>query len=330
MNIPEPILTGFCSRFSITRDHLSYLGGGQESSDGTTFSFPFESRERVLKVMELLPSDPDKLLCLQERLKFARFLGEQGVDIVFPIPLGDGALLATVQGDHTGWVGYIMEKVEGHHPERPDFTPTFYHRFGATIGRLHRISQEYPSWQCSLVDGKSVLGWELEWQGFYNWCQDGEIKAHWLKIRERLEKLPVERSGFGFTHNDTHIQNLLLTGDPGDGGRIVLIDFDVANYMWFINDIVVAMQALLFFATGGMERPLEDAGILHFFLHHFMQGYETENHLDPAWLEKIDLFIEYRRILLFTVMQGWLSTQPEKYAQWKKMILEDPPVLNGN
>ena len=101
----------------------------------------------------------------------------------------------------------------------------------------------------------------------------------------------------------------------------------MANYHWFINDVMIAMQHLLFARTGGIERPLPDAAPLHEWLANFMAGYETENHLDAWWLEQLNLFIAYRRTLLFTVMHDWLQTQPVTYAQWKEMILSEPVIL---
>jgi len=122
-------------------------------------------------------------------------------------------------------------------------------------------------------------------------------------------------------HNDPHIENLLY-----DGQTITLLDFDVANYHWFISDVAIALQALLFFKAGGMERPVSDPAAIEDFLTAFWRGYASENMLAPFWREQLDLFISYRRILLFCVMQGWLATVPETRASWKAMILSEPPV----
>jgi Ser/Thr protein kinase RdoA (MazF antagonist) len=141
-------------------------------------------------------------------------------------------------------------------------------------------------------------------------------------MRERLEQLPLTREVFGFIHNDPHVNNILMEGD-----KLSILDFDVANYHWFINDIAVAMQGVLFTQSGGMERPLQDPAPIRRFLEHFMNGYEEEYHLDPVWLEHLDVFIAYRRMLLFTVMQEWLDTKPDVKQMWKQLILEDPAYI---
>ena len=73
------------------------------------------------------------------------------------------------------------------------------------------------------------------------------------QIGRLLEDLPRTRDCFGFVHNDPHIFNLLADGDA-----ITLLDFDVANHHWFVSDIAIACQSVLFSISGGMERPVSD------------------------------------------------------------------------
>lgn len=325
--IPDLILETLATSCGTNRAALTFLGGGREDSDGAAYTFPHASGERVLKVMQANLDDPDSLLPIGERLKYVHFLGEQGVRIVYPLPLPDGKLLTLAGSGKEGFLGYIMPRASGKNPKPEQWTPAFARMHGQVVAQTHRAAQAYPSWQCSEVNGKQVLGWEQEWRGFYEMCEDPEVKAYWRTLHDRLAALPQTRQSFGFIHNDAHVQNLVLDGEPGAGGTLTLLDFDVANYHWFINDVMVAFQHLLFEITGGMERPLTDAAPLREWLADFMAGYETENHLDPWWLGQLNLFIAYRRTLLFTVMQGWLQTQPETCARWKEMILTEPAIL---
>jgi Ser/Thr protein kinase RdoA (MazF antagonist) len=76
-----------------------------------------------------------------------------------------------------------------------------------------------------------------------------------------------------------------------------------------------------------MDRLLEYPHKQGEFLGHFMAGYEREYHLASEWLNRLDLFIAYRRVLLFTVMQGWLQSKPDLHASWKRMILTQPDII---
>jgi Ser/Thr protein kinase RdoA (MazF antagonist) len=191
---------------------------------------------------------------------------------------------------------------------------------------LHRLARQYPSWKASVepTSGEECLTWQEEWVGFHSWCPDDEVKLKWIEIKRQLDTLPVTREVFGFIHNDPHIWNLLVDGD-----RITILDFDVANHHWFINDIAIACQNILIFLSGGMSSPVYNREKLLRFLDLFMAGYEQEHHLSSEWLDRLDLFIAYRRMLMFTVMHGWIQSQPELHASWKRMILSQPKVVGS-
>ena len=326
IKVPPHVLESLAACFGVAPSALTFLGGGREDSDGIVYTFQQGDRPLVMKVLALPAGDAFGMARMQERLKFVHFLGQHGVDIVYPLAQPDGSLLVTQPDGEQTFVAYAMEKVAGHHAAPEAWNDDLYRAWGRTVGKLHRITQMYPHWQYSPLDeasGQTVLGWQEEVQSFIDWAKDPQVKERWAHMRQRLEQLPVSRDAFGFIHNDPHVDNLLISGD-----RLVLLDFDVANYHWFISDISVAAQPLLFAVVGGMERPVKDAAPLKHFIEVFLQGYERENHLDPAWLDQLDLFISYRRLLLYTVLQGWLSTQPETKASWWNMVRVEPPVFN--
>lgn len=108
--------------------------------------------------------------------------------------------------------------------------------------------------------------------------QEEAVTEKWVEIKEQLAVLPRDRKSFGFIHNDPHIWNLL-----DDGQRITLLDFDVANHHWFVNDIAIACQSNLIFLSGGMNGPVHHRDRLIGFLKHFKEGYARANQLAPEW-----------------------------------------------
>ena len=323
--VPQTVLKSLAKAFDIKIGNLNRFGGGQESSDGIVYAFPYKNTRRLLKVMAIPIEEQRKgLLCLQERLNFVRFLGEKGAHIVFPQFSPKGNLYETFVHAEFVWVGYVMELASGRTKPEKAWDPEFFRNWGQTIGMLHRLAQEYPTWR-ALIDpetGKDLLTWLEEWESFFHWIRDEEVKQKWVEIKQELKSLPITRKSFGFIHNDPHIWNLLV-----DGNRITLLDFDVANHHWFINDIAIACQNILIFMSGGMNGPLYDREKLLQFLDFFMEGYRRENELPAEWLERLDLFISYRRILLFTVMNDWVSSNPKLHDSWKKMILTQPVLV---
>jgi Ser/Thr protein kinase RdoA (MazF antagonist) len=324
INVPENVLSTLATGFQVQPGGLTFLGGGRLDSDGIVYTYARDHQPYVLKILAFRLDDPDALVRLGERLKFVHFLGEREAPIVNPQPLPGGSLYLTQEAGQHLFVAYTYPKIEGASAGRMVWFDPIVRPWGVAVGALHRLTQSYPTWQSSPVgnSGRSVLGWHEEWQSFYDACQDQAVQKCWLSICERLEALPVQREAFGFIHNDPHSGNILITHD-----HIVLLDFDVANYHWFVNDIAIALQSLLFKQTGGLDRPCANAAPLHHFLEGFMEGYSWENSLDSFWLEQIDLFIAYRRILGYIVMQDWLRNRPAQRATWKAMILEEPTIL---
>lgn len=325
--VPQAVLEPLAQSFGTVATSLSHFGGGREESDGVVYAYPYKDARRLLKIMAIPVENRHRgLLCLEERLQFMRFLGENGTHIAFPRLSPQGNLYETVLfGPHL-WVGYSMEVVPGKTKRGDRWNAEFFRNWGQTVGMLHRLARRYPSWEASVdpASGEKFLTWYEEWESFYNWCQDDKVKLKWVEIKGRLDALPVTRNVFGFIHNDPHIWNLLVDGD-----RITLLDFDVANHHWFVNDIAIACQSVLFSLSGGMDRPVHRREKLLGFLSFFMEGYEREYHLSSEWLDRLDLFIAYRRILLFTVMHGWLRSKPDRYASWRQMIMSQPRVV-GN
>jgi Ser/Thr protein kinase RdoA (MazF antagonist) len=325
--VPQAVCESLAKRYGTDAGRLERFGGGREESDGVVYAFPHGDGRRLLKILAIPEEDQQRgLFCLEERLRFARYMGENGAHIAFPQRSPQGNLYETVLRESKLWVGYSMEIAPGR-AQRPDaWEPAFFRNWGQTVGRLHRLARQYPSWQSSTdpTSGEAVLTWQEEWDGFYRWSQDDQVKRKWVEIRRELEALPVTREVFGFVHNDPHIWNLLVDGD-----RITLLDFDVANHHWFVSDIAIACQSVLGLLSGGLGGPVHDRDKLLRFLDLFLEGYEREHRLGDEWLDRMDLFIAYRRILLFTALQGWIRSQPGLHSSWKEMILSRPEVVGA-
>jgi hypothetical protein len=119
--VPESIQASLAIHFSLSPGLMVQLGGGREDSDGIAYTCPTPAGEVVLKILAIPASDPDGLARIEERLRFVQFLGQQGVDIVYPLPGPDGSLLATRPNLETLFIAYTMRKRQGRHPSQQDW-----------------------------------------------------------------------------------------------------------------------------------------------------------------------------------------------------------------
>ncbi|NSW53924.1 MAG: phosphotransferase [Anaerolineae bacterium] len=324
--VPEQVVNALAQVYGLAQGTLVYFAGGREDSDGVIYHVQGDDSAPLVKILALQADDRAAAAVLEERLRFVHFVGERGVRIVYPLPNQDGSFHRTVQHGDICFTAYRMARAAGRTLRNVKWDAALYCEWGRLIGRMHALSQEYPTWERSVYTDETgdhaILGWLAEWQNFYDWCRDDDVKAAWAALRRDLEALPRDRSCFGFIHNDPHAENLLF-----DGTHLTLLDFDVANYHWFMTDIAIALQAVLFSQSGGMERPLVSRAPVDAFLDPFLAGYREEQPLANFWVDQLDLFIAYRRTLLFTVMQDWLAQNPEARAMWKEMILTSPPII---
>lgn len=306
---------------------VEYLGGGREDSDGIVYSFGRDGGAMAVKVLAW--KEPEESFArtrrrYEERIRFAFYLGSGGAPVVNPVPDGDGLLYRHCHFEGHGYISYLMDRIGGKPPAPEQWDGRLLGLWGGAVGKMHALAARHEHWRQSPetdIDGNPQLCWRNEVNGFRNWCGDPDIKRMWREMETRLDGLPAERQNFGFIHNDPHNHNILY-----DGSALRVIDFDVANYHWFATDIAIALQSVLF-AKGGMERPVKDGEAIRRFFGGFMAGYAKEFSLDGSWLTKLDLFVNYRRMLLFTVMQDWLSTNEPVRTQWKNMILDEPVLF---
>lgn len=326
-SIPESILAKLAEAYGTTASALTYFQGGHPWSDGILYDYIREGQPSILKVMDVPKAEVEgKKRCVSARLAFVRFLGQRNIPIVYPELTEDGELEVTEVDDTHAFLAYSYRKREGVHVfELPiNEHEDIFVRWGEAMGRMHALAGEYPIWRQLSEDpeDRKVLGWESEWEGFFEWCKDEEVKASWRKLRIQLDALPITRASFGFTHNDLHLHNLLV-----HDGELTVLDFDVANLHWFACDIATAIHSIFTYAANGaLEKTPDDPEKTRQLTRAFLRGYEQAQQLDAFWLDHLELFLQYRRTLLFIVFAEDLQTRdPEHYASWRKRILENAP-----
>lgn len=309
-------LETLCRMMGIDREKLEFLGGGRGDSDGIVYTYPASGEKMVLKVLGFPDSQADRLSALETRVRFAYHLGQSGIDIAHPVRNADGSLYETCVDGENRYVAYAMAYRAGHNPENSELTDDFAREWGRLTGKAHRATKAF-----SEGADNAALNYEQELAFFTGWCQDADGKRAWGEMGAFLAELPRGADEYGFIHNDNHQRNIL-----SDAGRITLIDFDCALRQFFIQDITTPAQGLMFEETGGMFAPVHHAERLTRFLGSFLEGYEQENHLSSFWVERAGMFLNYRRLLLFTCMQDWLNTEPELKAGFLRNILNPPEI----
>lgn len=309
--LKEEIRNELAGRFDLDYTSLVFLAGGREDSDGVVFTANQNNRKLVFKVSQAHDEEHVKNI-----LEFAHFLGKQGIRIGGPIKNQRGNIYEVAKDGDTLLIATLMEFIEGESPDAKTLQENseLIYEWGKLTGKMHKAAKEYPIWK-NVCEEDTRFGFEAEIDSFIKMSPNDFIRDKWREVCEKLKALPINRDTYGFIHNDNHQMNIIASQND-----IAVIDFDCAECHFFVNDIFLPIQGLLFDVTGGMMNPVTKPEVLKKFYKHFLAGYRTENDLDDFWLKQFGLFLEYRRLLLYTVLQGWLTNDSKANEAFLDMI----------
>ena len=305
-------------KLSIQEKNIEFLGGGREDSDGIVYSYQSNGKKMVLKILAFKADEEHAIDDLKVRVQYANFLGEHGIKLAYPEVNKNGNLYESSLDNNHIYTAYCMEFFEGGFPESNELNDNLVRNWGKLTGKSHKLTGDFVLSEAT----DENFGYQGEVSFFIEWCKELDVKKTWSDMSKTLLDLPRDKSEYGFIHNDNHQRNIIVSKDD-----LTLIDFDCARRQFFIQDIITPAQGIMFDITGGMMSDITDEKRLKQFFDAFLSGYEQEYHLTDFWYDKISLFINYRRMLLFTCMQNWLNTEPELKNNFIRMIQNPPKIL---
>jgi Ser/Thr protein kinase RdoA (MazF antagonist) len=313
--VPADVLAEYAQRYGIAPESLVKFAGGEDWNDGTVYAFTIHDKTHLLKVMELSDHADHGAQRLDERLTYLDYLRAHDAPVIHPVHSKQGRLVERVSHNELQFQAYAWQKVEGSRVEERDIERLgdFHREWGRTVGRMHALAQGYPDWRESpLCDefGQSIASYRTEMDFFAGWLKDDDVRAVWSDLRHELGHIPVHRQNFGFIHNDPHTGNLLLN-ERG----VFLLDFDVANYHWFMVDLAIMVYSEIYRLWN--RRPMA----LHLkqrIVGEILEGYARANTLAQEEIDRMELFLLYRRIIMFCVFYDQIRTNAPEYLRGMK------------
>jgi amicoumacin kinase len=324
MQIPDAVIAAGAALFGLTTADLRLLGG----MEGAAYEFSRDGRPFVLKIA---PTPTEQVAKLDAEYRFVRYLAANGVRLSEPVDSVAGALVETAD-EETGdgkfvWAVTCATKAVGRHPTNRDASdlanPALVREWGRVLGQMHRLTRSYPR-------DPAVGDWRGEYEFMVGRCPDEEVLARWRAMHEYLAELPTPADAFGLVHNDLHQWNYTVSG-PADRPEITAFDFDCVNYHWFATEIGLAVFHTLW--EGPRQTGSSRGQYAHWFLDELLAGYARENTLTDYWVAQVPRFVEYRRLLLFSVFADeWGKSdnawRREQVATWRREIVAGEPVVD--
>ena len=189
------------------------------------------------------------------------------------------------------------------------------------MGRMHSITKKYNNYNDNIAD---KFAWYNNWASLpqYNSNIDEEVRSFERKYIQALNSLPKSKDTYGIIHADIHTSNFFI-----DNGHITIFDFDDCEFNWYVNEIAMLLFQELQGSGISNDNKKERTEFAETFLSAYLKGYIKENPIDKDWILRIDLFMRYRRIMIYKNVWSFWGSEDD-YSIWlKNEILLDTPFV---
>ena len=293
------------------------------NSANLIYEFQHKGEYFILRITE---KDIEHLANYEAELDFINYLAENKVSVSKAITSVNSKLVEFVKDSNSCYIISVFEKAAGHMPvinDAEEWNDKLFYKWGQTMGQMHALSKGYK------LNNKSIN--RKQWNEdiyFTNEyiTEDESIADKWNKIINEISLLPKDEKSYGLIHYDFHQYNFFINKDD-----ISVFDFDDCLYHWFICDIAIAFYHAV--ACVPVSEPKRRIDFARDFIEAFLKGYLKENLIEDYWIEKIPLFLEYRRIcsyMFFAKMWDNQNIEPKQKEALERMrcnIVNEIPYI---
>jgi Ser/Thr protein kinase RdoA (MazF antagonist) len=307
----EGILQAAIKRYAISSEQIKLLDGFE------SFMYEFERPDGqfVLRIGHSLRRTPN---LIRGEVDWINYLAAGGASVSKAILSERGNLVELIDdsyGDRFLCTAFV--RAPGREATREQINDRLFASYGRLIGRMHALAKTYilpdPAWK------------RFEWDDYENLYVESELPSgnervldQYFPLKAHLVGLPRDHQSYGMIHQDAHPGNFFVDQDY----HITLFDFDDCVYGHFIYDIAM----VLFYTSMWDNHPAEFTA---HFLPVFLDAYQQENRLDPAWLKELPHFLKLREIdlyahILFSFAKGDQPDDPwaARYMRGRRERIE--------
>ncbi len=286
----------------------------------------------VLKISHTLRQSQAEL---EGELDFTAYLARSGAPVVHPLLSKQQKLVEAIPDRMDGhFLAFACQKAPGEvlpDEDQINLPPAqledLFRRWGKLAGQLHRLAKDYlpPS------PAQRRIQWyeEKEIWGYQHILPPEQtlVREKITALYQRLRALPTDADSYGLIHCDLHHGNFSVD----ENGRLTVFDFGSCLYGWFALDIAIALYYAL---PSPPARRQERREFAPYFMEHFMNGYEAENHLDPAWFAHFPDLLKYDEVCSYILyfhhwdMQNLTDHRKAILQRYREAIEQDIPVVD--
>ncbi len=224
---------------------------------------------------------------------------KKGMIVASPVKSKNGNFVETVVMNEGTFHAVVFTALQGTQMEIEDLTDAQFQEWGATLGKLHTVTQTY---QGSEVSKRRTWKECLEWMKISLSKDDVVVRTELDQIASSLNELPMTQNNYGLIHFDFELDNLCWQEQT-----IGMLDFDDCSYLWYVADIAFALRDLF-----KENVDLQNNNFLA-----FVRGYREQYLLDDALLSYLPLFIRFAKLLEYTKLVRSVDIPDSStYPEW--------------
>ncbi|RSK27674.1 hypothetical protein EJF36_12760 [Bacillus sp. HMF5848] len=290
----ESLIYDACDKFGIGIIEFVKLG----DFENYVFEIKTESQSYILRLTHSTHRVEEQVLA---ELEWINYLQAAGVKTPRAFHSIQNNLTEQLAVEDSYFTACLFEKAKGHKVNRKDpaiWNNTTFFNWGKLIGKMHALTKAYDS---SLSKVKRPH-WDeddlLEFEQYIPAEGNNLVIKNSHHHLEKISLLPKNRNNYGLIHTDLHAGNFFV-----DNEDIIAFDFDDCSYQWFASDIAIP----LYYSVLPIQSTEERHAFASDFLKCFLDGYRTENSLDPQWILLIPDFMKLREMVLYSVLHKKLT-----------------------
>jgi len=265
-------------------------------------------------VLRLTHSKDNSETGIIAELTFMQFMLDKGLPVAKPILSSAGQWTKKVHLESGYLTAVCFEKIVGFKATKEVWNERHFEELGVLAGSLHKYSFDFQE-QTNLT----YESWDkiAKGQVLTNLPEDERNLADLhQKLVKEFHTFPITKTNYGLIHYDIHFGNYLFKDEDH---QIILFDFEMLCYSWFINDISVILYYAFYLKGGKTEEKFQN-----YFLPHFWKGYESKFTITQNEKKKIPKFLLYRDLLVYSFLHKiWTGKElTEKEIQYKHKLDE--------
>lgn len=279
----DTIIKEAIKKYDVSLEMVSHLGGFEN------FIYEYKKDEQEY-VIRFVHSKHRSFEYVFAELEFIDYLAKNNANVSTVVATVDNELVFKVPCENNHYFTVcVFTKAQGTFVKHHDINDDFLEMFGKAVGYMHKLTKTF-----SPVHKRYHFHEEdyIELGRKYLKEEDKQMIEQAVEITEKIKAYGMNEDGYGLIHTDLHFGNMFY-----DQKELTFFDFDDASYKHFISDIaIIIFYTFMYYDKEDKEKTIAN------FIKPFLKGYETENKLDPIWIDRLNDFFRLRITILYFVI----------------------------